>query len=82
MDGTRKYHPEGANSDLQGHARSILTNKRILAKRVQNTQDTRRLTPEVRMPQSHLGGKRKKSWGAEQGGNLGGRGDRKGEGGR
>ena len=33
MDGTRKYHPEGNNSDPKWHAWYVLTNKWILAKK-------------------------------------------------
>jgi hypothetical protein len=40
MDGTRKYHPELGNSDPKRHAWYVLTNKWILAKKVQNTQET------------------------------------------
>jgi hypothetical protein len=69
VDGSRKYHPEGDNSDPKGHAWYVLTNKWILVKKVLNTQDknpqnSRRFTSrriQVRMPQFHLGGKRKKS---------------------
>ena len=42
MDVSRKYHPEWGNSDPQGYAWYVLTNKWILAKKkkkkVQNTQ--------------------------------------------
>jgi hypothetical protein len=31
MDGTRKYHPEGNNSDTKVYALYVLTNKWILA---------------------------------------------------
>ena len=37
MDGTRKYQSGWDNSDPKGHAWYVLTNKWILAKKVQNT---------------------------------------------
>jgi hypothetical protein len=39
-DGTRKYHPEWSNPDPKGHAWYELVDKWILAKKIQNTQDT------------------------------------------
>jgi hypothetical protein len=45
MDGTRKYHPAGDNSDPKGHICYVLTNKWILEKNkekkkpIQNIQD-------------------------------------------
>jgi hypothetical protein len=68
-----------------GHSWYVLTNRWIVAKKkkkVQNTQDTRRLTrqgAQVRIPQSHLGGRRKLSLGVKGGRDFGRRGDRKGE---
>jgi hypothetical protein len=47
---------------------------------VYNTQNSRRLTSQVKMPQSYLEGRRKQSQGRAKGErNLGGRGDRKGK---
>ena len=77
MDGTRKYHVEWGNSDPEGHAWYIFTNKWILAKKkknVQNTQDTVHRTQislinrrsQMRTLQYHLGGRRKQllEWGS------------------
>jgi hypothetical protein len=40
MDETRKYDPEWGNWDPKGHAWYVFSNKWILAKKVQNTQNT------------------------------------------
>ena len=69
MAGTRKYHPERGNSDLKIHGWYVLTNKCILAKKSTeypgyNPQNSKRLTSQmaqVRVPQSHMGGRRKQS---------------------
>ena len=39
-EGTKKYHPECHNSDPTGFAWYIITNIWILAKKVENTQNT------------------------------------------
>ena len=39
-EGTKKYHPECHNSDPTGFAWYIITNMWILAKKVENTQNT------------------------------------------
>jgi hypothetical protein len=46
MGGTRKYYPEWGNSDPKWHAWNVLTNKWMLAKKIQNTQDTIHRTQE------------------------------------
>jgi len=71
VDGTRKCHPEGSNSDPKGHAQYVLTNKWILAKikkyriPIESTglKKVNKLRAQVRKPQFHLGGNRKQSQG-------------------
>jgi hypothetical protein len=41
MDGTRKYHPELGNSDTNGYAWYVLTNKWLLAKSATTTTTTK-----------------------------------------
>jgi hypothetical protein len=48
LDGTRKYHPEEANSDPKGHACYVLTNMWILAKKKKKKKGQNKST-EVKM---------------------------------
>jgi hypothetical protein len=65
----------------------VLTNKWILVKKYRipwiesiEIKKVNKLTSQVRMLQYHLGVRRKQSWGAERGRDLGRRGDREGMG--
>ena len=52
MDGTRKYHPKLGNLHPKWHAWYVLTNKWILAKNVQNTQDKIDRSQKVKSPRA------------------------------